>query len=319
MSGADVRSAGVAALATLLGACALTPVFSSPAWLVPVVAVVLVVLAGGLLLRVGGPALWSRLAGGRPLPARVGALGVALVPAGQLALVLALLTARYAPTDAFLGVLPTRSSLRDLAAVMANGGAELREQATPALPLTGLLALTTVFVGLIAVLVDLLAVAGRQAALAGLGLLVLYCVPVVTITGGIGLVALAAPAVGLALLLWGDQRRRVGAASRPPGPGLVARLGTGTVTALRIGGAALLVGLIVGAVVPRFSEGSLATGLGGGSGGSTGTSLDPVAEMAGQLTLPGRSTCCGWPRRSTTPGTCARSPSTSTTAPPGGP
>jgi hypothetical protein len=287
MSAADVRAAGAAALATLLGACALTPVYSSPAWLVPVLAVVLVVLAGGLLLRVGGPALWSRLAHGRPLPKRVAAAGVLLVPIGQLFLVLALLTARYAPADAWLGVIPTRTSLAHLAVVMRNGGAELREQATPALPLVGLLAVTTVFVGLIAVFVDLVAVAGRQAALAGLGLLVLYCVPVVTITGGIGLIALAAPAVGLALLLWTDQRRRVGAASRPPGPGLVARMGTGTVAALRIGGTALLVGLIIGAVVPRFTEGSLATGLGGGTGGgATGTSLDPVAEMAGQLTLP---------------------------------
>ena len=64
-------------------------------------------------------------------------------------------------------------------------------------------------------------------------------------------------------------------------------LGTGTVAALRIGGAALLAGLIVGAVVPRLTEGSLATGFGdGGNRGSTGTALDPVAEMTGQLTLP---------------------------------
>ena len=111
--------------------------------------------------------------------------------------------------------------------MLANGGAELREQATPALPLMGLLAMTTVFVGLIAVIVDLLAVAGRQAALAGLGLLVLYCVPVATITGGIGFLAVAAPAVGLAVLLWTDQRRRVGAPSRPAEPGLAALLGTG--------------------------------------------------------------------------------------------
>ncbi|HEY0401922.1 MAG TPA: DUF3488 and transglutaminase-like domain-containing protein [Blastococcus sp.] len=287
MSGADVRSAGAAALATVLGACALTPVFSSAAWLPPVVAVVLVVLAGGLLLRVGGPALLARLAPGRPVPGRVAALGVALVPLGQLLLILALLTARYAPGKALLGVVPTRASLAQLAAVLANGGAELREQATPALPLTGLLAMTTLFVGLIAVLVDLVAVAGRQAALAGLGLLALYCVPVTTITGGIGFVAMAAPAVGLALLLWTDQRRRVGSSSRPAEPGLAARLGTGTLAALRIGAAALIAGLVVGAVVPTLSEGSLATGLGGGrSGSATGTSLDPVAQLAGQLTLP---------------------------------
>ena len=287
MSGADVRASGAAALATLLGACALTPVFSSLAWLLPVVAVILVVLSGGLLLRVGGPALWARLTGGRPVPGRLSAVGVALVPLGQLFLVLALLTARYAPEKAYLGVVPTRTSLTELGAVLADGGAELREQATPALPLMGLLAMTTVFVGLIAVIVDLLAVAGRQAGLAGLGLLVLYCVPVATITGGIGFLAVAAPAVGLAVLLWTDQRRRVGAPSRPVEPGLAALLGTGTLAALRIGGAALLAGLVVGAVVPTLTEGSLATGIGGsGTGSSVGTALDPVAELSGQLTLP---------------------------------
>ena len=46
MSATDVRAAGAAALATILGALALTPVYSSLAWLLPVVAVVLVVLAG---------------------------------------------------------------------------------------------------------------------------------------------------------------------------------------------------------------------------------------------------------------------------------
>jgi hypothetical protein len=286
MSGTDVRAAGMAALATALGACALTPVFTSGAWLLPVVAVVLVVLAGGLLFRMGAPALWARLMHGLPVPGPIAAVGIALVPLGQLLLVLCLLTARYAPGEAVAGVLPTRDSLAALAAVLANGSAELQEQATPALPLTGLLAMTTLFVGLIAVVVDLVAVAGRQAALAGLGLLILYCVPVATITGGIGFVAIVAPAVGLALLLWTDQRRRFETPARRPDTGPGARPGTGALAALRVGSAALLTGLIVGAVVPTLSEGSVATGLGGGSGGAPGTSLDPVAELAGQLTLP---------------------------------
>jgi hypothetical protein len=286
MSGADVRAAVAAALATVLGACALTPVFSSGDWLLPVIAVVLVVLAGGLLLRVGGPALWARLLPGRPVPAAIAAVGVALVPLGQLLLVLGLLTARFAPQEAVAGVLPTRASLAALAAVLTNGSAELQEQATPALPLTGLLAMTSVFVGLIAVVVDLVAVAGRQAALAGLGLLILYCVPVATITGGIGFVAIAAPAVGLALLLWTDQRRRLGTPDRLSDTGFGARLGTGTLTAVRIGAAALLCGLLLGSVVPTRTEGSLATGLGGSSGGATGTSLDPVVKLVGQLSLP---------------------------------
>ncbi|SNR33802.1 transglutaminaseTgpA domain-containing protein [Blastococcus mobilis] len=282
MNDQDVRTAGAAALATLLGAAALTPVYTSAAWLGPVVAVVLTVLAGGLLLRAGGAALRTGLTRGRAASDDLSALGVVLVPVGQLALVLCVLTALFAPARAVAGLLPTEASLRQLAAVLSEGLAELREQATPALPLTGLLALTAVFVGLIAVLVDLVTVAGRQGGLAGLGLLVLYCVPVVTITGTIGLVALVAPAAGLALLLWTDQRRRLADSGRATRRAL----GTGGVAALRIGAVALVAGLVLGPLVPTLTEGSLATGLGGGSGSATGTSLDPVAAMQGQLTLP---------------------------------
>jgi hypothetical protein len=282
VSGEDVRTAGVAALATLLGACALSPVFASGAWLPPVLAVVLVVLAGGLLMRAAGPVLWARRTHGRPVSDRLSAAGVILVPLGQLFLLLCLLTACYAPGHAVGGVLPTGSSLARLGTVLVDGAAEVREQATPALPLTGLLALTTVFVGLVAVTVDLVVVAGRQATLAGLGLLVLYGVPVTTITGSIGLLAIAAPAAGLALLLWADQHRRLAT----PGGSTHARLGAGAGAALRIGLSALVAGLVLGSVVPTLAEGSVASGLGGGSGGSTGTALDPVAALQGQLTLP---------------------------------
>jgi hypothetical protein len=282
MRPADLRTAGAAAAATALGACALSPVYAAGDWLLPVLAVVLVVLAGGLLLRVGGPALWARATQDRPVPGRVSAAGVVLVPAGQVFLVACLLTAMYAPGSAIAGLLPTPGSLADLAGVLAEGGAELREQATPALPLTGLLALTALFVGVIAVTVDLLAVAGHQAAVAGLGLFALYCVPVVTITGSFGVVAIAAPAAGFALLLWADQHRSLVASGR----GARTRISAGAPAALRIGVAAVLAGLVVGSVVPTLTEGSLTTGLGGGSGGATGTSLDPVAALQGQLTLP---------------------------------
>ncbi len=281
MNDVDVRSAVAAAGATLLGATALTPVFTTGAWLGPVMAVVLTVLAGGLLLRAAGPAVRAALIRRRAPGPAASAAGVALIPAGQLFLLLAVLTALFAPENAIGGLVPTPSSLADLGAVLAEGSAELQEQATPALPLTGLLALTAVFVGLVAVLVDLVTVAGRQATLAGLGLLVLYCVPVATVTGTIGLVALAAPAAGVALLMWTDQRNRLAATGATRRAGV-----TGGVAALRIGVAALATGLVLGSFVPTLSEGSLATGLGGGAGGATGTSLDPVATMQGQLTLP---------------------------------
>ena len=270
-----------AACATLLGSLALVPVFSSAAWLLPVTGAVLVVLAGGVLLRAAGLAVWTRLTDGRTVPGRVGRAGAALVPVGQLLLLTCLLTALYSPTLALAGTLPTRASLGQLAAVLADGVAEMREQATPALALTGLLALTTLFVGVVALAGDLVAVAGRRAALGGMGLLVLACIPVTTTVGGIGLLALAAPAAAFALLLWTDQHSRLPGRGRPAG----ARPSAGVGSAVRIGLAALAIGVVVGAVVPTLEEGSLATGLGAGTGGSTGTSLDPVASLRGQLTL----------------------------------
>jgi hypothetical protein len=285
MNAQDLRSAAAAAVATVLGSFALKPVYASGRWFPPVLAAVLVVFAGGLLLRGLGPALWERVGRGRPVPDRLAGLGVVAVPLGQLALLACLFSALYAPSSALFGILPTSESLADVAAVLADGAAEVQEQAPPALPLTGLVALTTLLVAFVAVVVDLIAVAGRQAAVAGLGLLVLYCVPVGTISGGIGFTAVAAPAAGLALLLWTDQHGRRASRGRAARTGGL-RPSTGTVAAVRIGATALVTGLVVGAIVPTLAEGSLATGLGGGAGGSTGTSLDPVAELRGQLTLP---------------------------------
>jgi transglutaminase-like putative cysteine protease len=274
----DVRGACAAALATVLGACALTPVFSTAAWLGPVVSAVLAVLVGGVALRSTAPAAWARMTG-RPVPAHLAAVGVLLIPLGQLFLLMCVLTDRFAPGHALLGLLPTGRSLAELGEVLAAGSAQLREQATPALPLAGLLALTALSVGLIAVLVDLVTVTGRQAAVAGLPLLTLYCVPVATVTGGIGLVAVVAPAAALGLLLWTDQRRRLAGSGR-------SHPGTRAAAAARIGVPALAAGVVLGALVPTLAEGSMTTGLAGGSGGSTGTALDPVAALQGQLTLP---------------------------------
>ncbi|MGY1855845.1 transglutaminase family protein [Modestobacter sp. SYSU DS0290] len=261
-----------AAAAVALGSLALAPVFATAGWLPPALLVVLAVGLGGVALRA---------AAGR-MPDPVARRVRPLVPLGQLALVLAALTAVFAPGEAFAGVLPTPGSVSELAALLADGTEEIREQATPALPLTGLVALTAVFVALVALAVDLLAVPARQPALGGLGLLVLYCVPVSTITGDVALVAFLGPATGFALLLWTDQRTRLTTGARA---GSGSPLGTGTVPALRTGAIALVVGVLLSALVPTLDEGSLAARWGSGGNG-TGTALDPVAEMRGQLNRP---------------------------------
>lgn len=273
----DVRTSLAAAAATALGALSLSPVFSAGDWVRPVLTAVVVVLLSGLALRYAGEAIAARAFPGRAVPPVWAAIGTVLVPAGQLAALAAYLTARSTPADAAWGVLPTPDGIEALMAVLRDGADEIREQVSPAAPVAALTALVAVFVGLVAVFVDLLAVAGRQAAAAGLALLVLFGVPVFTLDGDIGLVPVVTPAAGLALLLWADQSRRLDPGARSGG----ARVAGGG-TAVRIGVVAVLIGVLGGGMLPTLAEGSL----GGGSGGTggTGTSLDPVAEMRGQLT-----------------------------------
>ncbi|MGH2217495.1 hypothetical protein, partial [Enterococcus faecalis] len=92
---------------------------------------------------------------------------------------------------------------------------------------------------------------------------------------GIGLLALAAPAAGFAVLLWADQRRALGESAAE-------RVSGGSGPAVRVGIVALSSGALLGGLVQALPEGSFTTGLGGG-GDATGTALVPAADLRGQL------------------------------------
>ncbi len=148
------------------------------------------------------------------------------------------------------------------------------------------MALTVLLVGVLTLVVDLVAVGARQPAAGGLALLVLCCVPVATTTGDVSLLVFLGPALGLAVLLWADQRLRLSGRQRS-GPGAFG--GTGVLPAVRTGALAVLAGILLPVLVPTLAEGSFAAGLGTGRGpgiSSTGTSLDPQAALQGQLTQP---------------------------------
>ncbi|SDO76929.1 Transglutaminase-like superfamily protein [Klenkia soli] len=276
MSGLRWGTSTAVAVAMLLGSLALTPVFLTSGWVVPVVLAVPAVTLSGALVR----ELDERWGRSSTVAAEV------VAPVVQVLALLVVLTLVFAPGRALLGVLPTPSSVADLVGVLGSGFTEIREQATPAIPLDGLVALTTLLVGVLTLVVDLVAVGGRQPAAGGLALLVLCCVPVATTTGDVTLLVFLGPAAGLALLLWADQRLRLSGRQRS-GPGAFA--GTGVLPALRTGALAVLAGILLPVVVPTLAEGSFAAGLSTGSGSgpsSTGTSLDPQAALQGQLTQP---------------------------------
>lgn len=275
MRAVDLRTPIAAAVATVLGSLALSPVLTEGTWRRPAIDAVLVVLVVGLALRAAGALVAERALPHRRVPAALAALGFLVVPVAQLAAVAVLLTRRFTDVGALL---PTRAGLDALGAVLGDGTAEVREQVAPAVPVLGLTALIALFVGIVAVVVDLVAVGARQAALAGPVLLVLVGVPVFTLGGDIGLLPVVAPAAALAVLLWADQSRRLDARGRTAG-----RRSAGGGSAARIGAVALLAGVLGGGLVPTFAEGTLNGGTGGGTG-STGTALDPVAAMYGQLT-----------------------------------
>lgn len=277
MNRIDVRTPVAAAAATLLAALALSPVLSSGTWVRPAVDAVLVVLLTGLALRYAGQAIADRTFPRRPVPAPLAALGTVLVPVGQLAALTGYLIARFTSPGGVRALVPTPDGIGALLAVLRDGADEIREQTAPALPVAALMALIALFVGLVAVVVDLLAVEGQRAALAGPTLLVLFGVPVFTLGGDIGLVPVVGPAAGLAVLLWADQSRRLAAAARSSG-----RHSAAGGTAVRIGLVAVLIGVLGGGMLPTLAEGSLSGGPGGA--GSTGTALDPVANMVGELT-----------------------------------
>ncbi|GHE13113.1 transglutaminase family protein [Klenkia taihuensis] len=269
-------TATAVAVAMLLGSLALAPVFAAPTWAAPVLLAVLAVSGSGALVRAG----LARAGRADTVPGEVA------VPVVQVMALLTVLCAVFAPGRALVGLLPTPASTVDVLGVLSSGFSEIREQVTPAIPLDGLVALVVLLVGTLTLVVDLVAVGGRQPALGGLALLVLCCVPVATTTGDVSLLVFLGPALGLATLLWADQRQRLAGRQRS-GPGAFA--GTGVLPAVRTGAIAVLAGLLLPALVPTLAEGSFASGLGTGQGpgvSSTGTSLDPDAALRGQLTQP---------------------------------
>lgn len=275
-----VRLPAAAAAATALAASALLPVFQSGRWLPATLGAVVVVFATGLAVRTA--------AGGRRLIQRFAPLVDAVALSGYL-------TAVFAQGNAHLGWIPGRAALSELADRARSGFADIHDLAAPVPTHPGLVLLTAAGVGVVALVVDTVAVGWRRAPLAGLPLLALYAVPAAVLPGGTGIVPFALGVVGLLGLLavdhqvrldrWGhrlDADREVrgllaaASYSEPVPTGAVGR---------RIGAAAVGLALVIPAFVPMRA---LTFGTGAGAGvGATGTvvTYNPIVRLKGDLTL----------------------------------
>lgn len=279
MSG-RTRLTVMAGLASLLAAAALRPLFASMDYLLPIAGVVLVV---GLAAETA-----RRLA----LPTLLGPLAALLALGGYLVAV-------FAHRQAVLGVLPGGQARAALAALVSAGRDDISRLAPP-VPLTdGVLLLTTAGVGLVAVLVDLIAVSLRRAAAAGLPLFALFVVPAAIAPHGIGAGIFVVAASGFLALLVADGRERLGRWGRPlgagrrheAGPALRAEVAETSPLARvgrRIAAASLGLALVVPGLLPGVSDRPLGgRGIGQGPGGSRSvTAINPITSLKRQLTSP---------------------------------
>jgi transglutaminase-like putative cysteine protease len=265
-----------AAIATLAAASALSALFSGTGWIGPVAGGIAVVTVASELVRRS------------PLPGATGPL----LAAAAMVIYLTVLDTRQA---AYGVVVPTGASLRALDDLFRSGLDDVRALSTPVPTTRGLVLLAVVGVAAAHLVVDLLAVAMRKAALAGLPLLAVFAVSTSTAKHGVGWLPFVLGATGYLWLLVSDSRERLSSWGRTLGvdpdrvhtrwtdpdvaPSPLAVLGR------RVGAAAIAAGLVAPLLVPGLHGGFPRAGhSGAGNGaGSTVVTVNPIVSVAADL------------------------------------
>jgi transglutaminase-like putative cysteine protease len=234
----NVRISIAAAVAVLLASLSITSVLQGSAWLAAGLGAVIVIAGAGLVTRlstIGSQVAITLCAGVGvvPLlsaptwPARsIGLVVVALTAAsltgrrvfrgfatatGYLAALLIYLNLVFANSASYWRLVPTHHSVR-LLGQMVPRAFDVFKSSPPALDTRPVSLVAAAGIGLIAMLVDIIAVRLRRPALAGIPLLVLFCVPVATSLRTFGIsqtVIFAAALAGFLSLLSADGRMRL--------------------------------------------------------------------------------------------------------------
>ncbi len=253
----NTRLTVAAAVATVLASIALYPLLAGGTWFWGGIGVVIVVAAVGAATR------------RRPIPAIL--CVVAAVGAEFL-----YLNAVFAGRQSWAGLVPTGASLHHLQLLLHQAMVETSKDAPPVPPHPGIVLLTVAGIGMVAILTDVLAVRLHRPALAGLPLLVLFCVPLTTDAraGAVGgTLVFCAGMVGYLGLLSADGRHRLrlwGRLIHPwqddadsLGPDVRPLAAAGR----RIGSAAVVIALALPLLIPGLKAHRLFAGEGTGKGG----------------------------------------------------
>jgi transglutaminase-like putative cysteine protease len=180
----------VAAGATLLAAAPLSSIFDEWTWLIDCIIAVGLIAGAAMLARTLRAPLWAQ----------------ALAMMATLTFVL---TWIFPSGEEFLALLPTPDTFARFGKLVTAAGADSRSYGVPVPDTDGLLFLTVLGVGLVAIVVDLLTVGLRRPALAGLPMLAIYSVPVAVYVDSVPVMPFVVGAVGFLWLLVADNVDRV--------------------------------------------------------------------------------------------------------------
>ncbi|WP_067521224.1 DUF3488 and transglutaminase-like domain-containing protein [Alloactinosynnema sp. L-07] len=250
----------IAAITTLCASSALAGVIDGMRWLGYAGIAVMVVTATGLGLRA----------------LRTPTLVVGLA---QMAALMCLVVALFT-NSGILGVFPGPSAIAELGEVLRRS-VEAVQLGVPPVPATApMLCLVVIAIGLVAVLVDTLAVSAGAPAACGLVLLCVYAVPASLADDLLPWWSFILGATSFAILLAVDgAHRHQQWRNRPALPGTAAGFGSPT-TMVSV---ALVMGLLAGALITGIGTVGSLPGGSGGKGGGGGLALKPFTALRGML------------------------------------
>jgi transglutaminase-like putative cysteine protease len=246
----------VAAAATLLATAPLATVYQTWTWSIDCLFAVAAVCGAALGTRALRAPVWAQL----------------LSMAGALLIMLTWLFG----THALLGTIPTAGTFQHFTDLLSSAGTDINDYGVPVPDRAGLLFLTAMSVGLVAILVDLVSVNLRRPALAGFPMLAMYWIPVLVHPDSVSLIPFVVGACGFLWLLVTDNVDRVRRFGRRfTGEGRDVDLWEPSPLAAagrRLAVAGVLLAVLLPLAVPGMTNGLLARfGTGGGPGLGPGT------------------------------------------------
>jgi TgpA N-terminal domain/Transglutaminase-like superfamily/Domain of unknown function (DUF4129) len=258
-------------------------------------------VAAGLATVLASIALYPLVAGGGWFWGGIGAVAVAgaigaatrrrMVPAWICFLAAVVgeflyLNILFARKQSWVDVVPTVASVHHLSLLVTQAMTETRHSPPPVPPRPGIELVIVAGIGLVGILTDLLAVRLHRPAIAGLPLLVLFCVPLTTPVklGAVGTaLAFCVGVAGYLGLLSADSRYRLrlwGTVIHPwreEGENIVPDTSLLAATGRRIGTAAVVLALFLPLLMPAVRAQRLFGGPGGGVGGPGQGPQGPVS------------------------------------------